>query len=87
MKLLVLASCIAVVNCCAPKPPEPPRLGIRCSGTNEASETLASGTKAPVESRFCKGDIIFEENFNRLSDDVWNHEETLSGGPVSIYSL
>lgn len=86
MKLLVLALSIAVVNCCAPKPPENPKLGTRCSGTNEAAETIANGTKAPVGT-FCKGDIIFEENFNRLNEDVWKHEETLSGGPVSIAIL
>lgn len=81
MKLLILTLCIAVVSCCSPKPPDKPKLGIRCLGANEASETIATGTKAPV-GRFCKGDIIFEENFNTLREDTWKHEEALSGGPV-----
>lgn len=83
MKLLILTLCIVVVSCCSPKPPDKPKFGIRCLGANEASETIATGIKAPKE-RFCKGDIIFEENFNALHEDTWKHEETLSGGPVSF---
>ncbi|CAO1367307.1 unnamed protein product [Diamesa serratosioi] len=42
------------------------------------SETTASGTKAP--RTFCSGDLIFEENFDELDFETWQHEITLAGG-------
>lgn len=87
MKILILALTIAVVSCCSPKPPESPKNGERCAGAGEASITTASGTKAPVAARYCKGDVIFEENFNELNEEIWKHEETLSGGPVRIFYI
>lgn len=42
------------------------------------SETTASGTKAP--RTFCSGDLIFEENFDELDFETWQHEITMAGG-------
>lgn len=81
MKLVILALSIAVVSCCSPKPPDKPKFGLRCTGPTEASTTIANGAKAP-RMRLCKGDVIFEDNFNELNEDIWKHEETLYGGPV-----
>ncbi|CAO1306523.1 unnamed protein product [Diamesa hyperborea] len=46
--------------------------------TCEKSHTTASGTKAP--GTFCSGDLIFEENFDELDFETWQHEITLAGG-------
>lgn len=86
MKLAILALSIAVVSGCSPKPPNTPRFGSRCTGTNEGSTTIATITKAS-RTRICKGDVIFEEHFNELNEDIWKHEETLYGGPVSLYYI
>lgn len=45
--------------------------------------TTASGTKAPT-GQICKGQLIFEENFDTFDRDTWTHELTLGGGGVSI---
>lgn len=50
----------------------------------ERSVTKASGTKA--KQFYCSGQLIFEDNFDDGFDlDVWQHENTLAGGGVSIY--
>lgn len=54
--------------------------------TCEISETTASGKYAP-KGEICSGQLIFEENFDRLDRDLWEHELTLGGGGVSIPSL
>ncbi|XP_063234481.1 beta-1,3-glucan-binding protein-like [Bacillus rossius redtenbacheri] len=44
----------------------------------EAASTTASGSRAP--SQFCKGDLIFDEEFSTLDLAAWEHEVTLAGG-------
>ena len=46
------------------------------------SITKATGTKAPKE--ICSGDLIFDEEFDILDFETWNHEKTAGGGGVSI---
>jgi hypothetical protein len=47
----------------------------------EPSVTSAIGTKAPVT--ICKGDLIFDEEFDTFDLSRWNHEKTAAGGGVS----
>ena len=49
------------------------------------SVTTASGTKARA-GPYCTGELIFEDNFNTLDFETWEHENTLSGGGVSNHS-
>ena len=49
---------------------------------DRASVTTASGTLVK-RSAFCPGDLIFEDNFDRLDLERWQHEVTLAGGGVS----
>lgn len=44
----------------------------------EPSVTSAIGTKAPVT--ICKGDLIFDEEFDTFDLSRWNHEKTAAGG-------
>jgi hypothetical protein len=37
-----------------------------------------------VAGTLCSGQLIFDENFNKLDLNLWRHETTLSGGGVSI---
>lgn len=53
-------------------------IGAKC----DPSVTTASGSSAPT-GVICPGDLIFEDNFNSLSNAVWEHENTLGGGGVS----
>ncbi|XP_041787224.1 beta-1,3-glucan-binding protein-like [Anopheles merus] len=46
---------------------------------DRASVTTASGTLVK-RSAFCPGDLIFEDNFDRLDLERWQHEVTLGGG-------
>jgi len=43
------------------------------------SITTASGSFAPT-GVICSGDLIFEDNFNDLNLERWQHEATLAGG-------
>jgi beta-glucanase (GH16 family) len=43
------------------------------------SPTTASGTHAPT-GEICSGDLIFEDEFDELDMQKWNHESTLGGG-------
>jgi hypothetical protein len=36
---------------------------------------------------FCRGDLIFEDNFHNFDLETWQHEITLAGGGVSEISL
>ncbi|XP_055603204.1 beta-1,3-glucan-binding protein-like [Uranotaenia lowii] len=45
----------------------------------KASVTTASGSLVKQQA-FCPGDLIFEDNFDRLNLDAWQHEHTLGGG-------
>lgn len=47
------------------------------------SVTTTSGSFAPTGT-ICPGDIIFQEEFDALNFQKWQHENTLGGGGVSI---
>ncbi|XP_049779843.1 beta-1,3-glucan-binding protein-like [Schistocerca cancellata] len=49
-----------------------------CLAQCTASQTTASGTKAPVT--ICSGDMIFADDFEDFDLSVWQHEITMSGG-------
>ncbi|XP_072940474.1 beta-1,3-glucan-binding protein-like [Epargyreus clarus] len=44
----------------------------------EPTVTTVSGSHAP--SKYCSGDMIFQEDFEELDLEKWQHENTLSGG-------
>lgn len=48
------------------------------SNACKPSLTEASGTKAT--RKICSGELIFQDNFMRLDESKWKHENTLSGG-------
>lgn len=50
--------------------------GLEC---DKPSVTTASGTQAPA-GPYCPGELIFEDNFDFLDFDKWEHENTLAGG-------
>lgn len=50
----------------------------------QPSPTTASGTHAP--GTICSGDLIFQDEFDFLDFKKWQHENTLTGGGVSIES-
>ena len=50
---------------------------VSCHG--QVSVTTASGTRAP-KGPFRPGELIFEDNFNELDHENWQHESTLGGG-------
>lgn len=56
----------------------------RCP-SDKISPTTASGKVAPI-GPFCSGQLLFEDNFNELDFDVWQHENTLAGGGVSLFN-
>lgn len=45
----------------------------------QVSITTASGTHAP-KGPFKPGQLIFEEHFDELDFEKWEHEQTLAGG-------
>lgn len=47
------------------------------------SITSVSGTCAPLF--YCSGSLIFEDDFDELNFDKWEHENTLAGGGVSKF--
>lgn len=49
--------------------------------SNETRPTIttASGTHAPPRGSFQSGDLIFEEVFEELDFERWQHENTLAG--------
>lgn len=44
--------------------------------------TTVSGTHAPTE-QICKGQLLFDEQFDNFDTSRWQHELTLGGGGVS----
>lgn len=44
------------------------------------SLTTVSGPAALKLS--CSGDLVFEENFDKLDKERWQHEQTFGGGGV-----
>jgi hypothetical protein len=45
----------------------------------QISVTTASGSRAPP-GPYYPGQIIFEDHFNTLDFETWDHENTLAGG-------
>lgn len=52
----------------------------------EKSVTTASGTHAP-SGEYCRGQLIFEDNFDVFNFRKWQHEITLTGSAVSTRLL
>lgn len=50
------------------------------------SITTASGNLISNNRQFCKGELIFHDDFNNLNTDTWGHENTLGGGGVSFFN-
>jgi hypothetical protein len=46
-----------------------------------SSITTASGSKAPA--KICRGDLVFNEEFETFDFRTWSHEKTAAGGGVS----
>lgn len=61
---------------------EVPRDGPNDIECEKTSATTASGTLVKKEV-FCSGDLIFEDTFDKLNLEKWEHEHTLGGGGVS----
>lgn len=38
-----------------------------------------------ANGQYCSGDLIFEDTFDMFDTRKWQHENTLSGGGVSIW--
>ncbi|XP_058821628.1 beta-1,3-glucan-binding protein-like [Topomyia yanbarensis] len=68
MKIVVLFACLLALVLAEEGTP-------KCT----PSVTTASGTRAPTGT-ICSGDLIFEDNFNFLDFEKWEHESTLAGG-------
>ncbi|CAH1367168.1 unnamed protein product [Tenebrio molitor] len=51
----------------------------QCRSQCNPSATTVSGTHAPT-GQICSGDLIFEDNFDELDMQKWQHESTLAGG-------
>jgi len=49
----------------------------------EQTLTTVSGSHRP-NNIICSGDLIFEDTFDEFDFQVWQHENTLAGGGVSI---
>lgn len=45
--------------------------------------TVVSGTHASTEP-ICKGQLLFDEQFDNFDNSRWQHELTLGGGGVSL---
>lgn len=69
-KSLVILSLVALAACGRDDTCECPRRTI----------TTASGSRAPARGSFNSGDLIFEELFQELDFETWQHENTLAGG-------
>lgn len=60
---------------------------IECYGKNcNESQTTASGEWV-FKEKYCKGDLIFEDNFDELNFRIWQHEISLTGSAVSFNSI
>jgi beta-glucanase (GH16 family) len=66
LKVLFIAAAILAVSCQEVEP--------------EPTITTASGTHAPARGSFASGDLIFEDVFEDLDFETWQHENTLAGG-------
>lgn len=71
MKIVLILACLLAVTLAEESAP-------KCV----ASPTTASGSQARA-GPYCSGDLIFEDNFNFLDLEKWEHENTLAGGGVS----
>lgn len=59
---------------------------IDCNAACTESITTVSGPYAP-KGKICSGDLIFEDNFDKLDLKIWQHENTLTGGGVSNFNI
>lgn len=58
---------------------------VSCENCEKTSLTTASGTHAPLGD-YCQGQLIFEDNFDELNLRKWEHEISLTGSAVSMFS-
>lgn len=58
--------------------------GFSVSESADCDPTVTTVTHI-TESIACSKKIIFEDQFDRLNMKVWRHENTLSGGGVSLF--
>ncbi|XP_062537645.1 beta-1,3-glucan-binding protein-like [Armigeres subalbatus] len=70
LPLVIVASVVSVVQA---------DCGYKKTSCKRPSVTTASGSYVNRKI-FCSGDLIFEDNFDRLDLDKWEHEHTLGGG-------
>ncbi|XP_065094019.1 beta-1,3-glucan-binding protein-like [Ochlerotatus camptorhynchus] len=68
MKAVVIFTCLLAVALAEESAP-------KC----DESPTTASGSQARA-GPYCSGDLIFEDNFDYLDLEKWEHENTLAGG-------
>lgn len=47
------------------------------------SITTVSGSAVKL-GEICQGQLLFEDDFNDLDENVWQHEITVGGGGVSL---
>ncbi|XP_058821626.1 beta-1,3-glucan-binding protein-like [Topomyia yanbarensis] len=78
---IIVALSVALIAVCidayaAPKNTSDQNVTSYCE---KPSVTTASGSFVKREA-FCSGDLIFEDNFDKLDLEKWQHEHTLGGG-------
>jgi hypothetical protein len=54
------------------------------SSSAQISVTTASGTRAPP-GPYRSGQLIFQDNFDFLDHETWQHESTMAGGGNSEF--
>lgn len=80
LSVALIAVCIdAYAGPTADPQRDTPDDGLKC---RQASVTTASGLLVDWKT-FCPGELLFEDNFDTLDLDRWQHEHTLGGGGVS----
>jgi len=58
---------------------------VKCEKT-VTTASISGLKKSSGEKKVCSGDLIFEETFDSLDLDVWQHDITLNGNRVSAES-
>lgn len=80
LSVALIAVCIdAYASPAAAPQRDTPDDGLKCG---QASVTTASGSLVDRKA-FCPGELLFEDNFDTLDLDRWQHEHTLGGGGVN----
>lgn len=82
LKIFAILSLIVVVKCQIESTTTESTSESTTTGTVAPPQTIttASGTRAPARGTFGSGDLIFEEVFEELDFETWQHENTVSGG-------